>query len=81
MNVNDLLILLHKLDPEAVVVLSSDGEGNTFSPVAGSAAKYYYVPEFSGSGSLYELDEGETPEQFKETFPNAQKAVVLYPVS
>lgn len=80
MNVADVITLLEKLDPNAVVVLSSDGEGNSFSPVAGSVAKYFYVPEYSGSGTLYELEEGETVEELQQQYPNAQKAVVLFPV-
>lgn len=80
MNVSDVITLLQKLDSESVVVLSSDGEGNTFSPVAGTASSYFYVPEHSGSGTLYELEEGETAEELQQQYPNAQKAVVLYPI-
>lgn len=81
MKVAELIDILQELDKDYVVVLSSDGEGNTFSPVAGFAASYVYAPEQGGSGSLYELEENETLEDFQQTYADAKKAVVLYPIT
>jgi hypothetical protein len=43
MKVKKLLELLNDVDPEAEVVLSSDGEGNSFSPCADYSPQYRYV--------------------------------------
>jgi hypothetical protein len=45
MTVRELLELLGKLDPEALVVLAADEEGNGFAPLAAAEAVAYHTDE------------------------------------
>ncbi len=75
MKVKQLIEELSKLNQEAVVVLSRDPEGNSFSLMDSGLSKYcVWRPETSRFGEIhpidddYEEDEDDTP------------AVVLWPV-
>lgn len=50
--VADLIKLLQDLPPKALVVMSSDGEGNNFSPWAGTFCDGHYAPECSWTGDF-----------------------------
>lgn len=45
MKIQDLIDLLKGCDPEGLVVMSSDGEGNMYSPLSGADTKMAYVAE------------------------------------
>ncbi len=75
MKVSELIELLMDYDdPEEdiEVVIASDGEGNSYSPLSG-VGSCYYIPDTTWSGSLADEDE-EIPE-------DAKPAIVLYPVN
>ncbi len=55
MLVKELIEALEKLDPEAIVVMSSDGEGTQYSPLA-DLSKGFYFPENTWSGEVYQYD-------------------------
>jgi hypothetical protein len=50
LRVKDLILELAELDPEALLVMSSDGEGNNFGPLDGVGDKMMYIPESTYSG-------------------------------
>ena len=78
MKVKELIEILKTCDPELKVVLSSDGEGNSYSPVDGYNDKYYYFPESAWSGEVLSKEDLEEDEQdYQET----DRCVVLYPVN
>jgi hypothetical protein len=52
MTVADLIAALIGLDPETVVIQSSDGEGNSKSP-ASSIYAGFYRPDTTWSGEFY----------------------------
>ena len=60
--------------PDCLVVMSSDGEGNQFSPLAEACGPYMYTPESTWAGEL-ENEEDVDKEDFK---PNA---VCLWPTN
>ena len=63
MKVKKLIKLLQAYDPNTEVVMSSDGEGNSYSPLA-DAGQGFYVAESTWSGDLY--SEEEKPDDAKE---------------
>jgi hypothetical protein len=58
MKVAELILELQKLDPQMEAVMSSDSEGNSYSPVAG-VGEGLYVAENSYRGELYALDDAD----------------------
>jgi hypothetical protein len=52
MNKADLLKMLDGIALDAEIVLSKDGEGNSFSPLADHSVGYY-VPDSTWSGRYY----------------------------
>ena len=81
--VKELIALLQKEDPERVVVLSKDGEGNGFSPFSdfGHGA---YEPDstYSGELGIEKLtdklkEQGYTEEDVCDGIP----ALVLWPIN
>lgn len=78
MIVSDLIELLQNCDPNAVVILSSDSEGNSYSPLVDCAAGFYNEKnqEFNSEEDVYEieLDDGET-----DVISRGIEAVVLWP--
>lgn len=77
MKVVDLITELLECDPNEIVVLSTDAEGNHHSPVA-SVEKYIYVP-MEHEIYLRELKEGYSEEDLYHG-DDGVNAVVLYPV-
>jgi hypothetical protein len=79
MKVKELLELLNDVDPEAEVVLSSDGEGNSFSPCADYSPQYRYEADSTWNG---ELVSAEDPDEFdEERWNEAVPCVVLWPTN
>jgi hypothetical protein len=69
MTVKELLEKLKHADPDALVVLQKDAEGNGYSPLEG-ADEAHYKAETSWAGEVYVTPEGETV-----------PCVILYPVN
>lgn len=73
MTVRELIELLSTLEPERVVILSSDREGNSYSPLD-AYSEDYYVAETTYSGEVYPtLEEADSDD--------AVPCVVLAPVN
>jgi len=68
--VKELIELLQKEDPERLVILSKDAEGNSYSPLT-NFVQTAYVPETTWFG---ELDESGTN-------PEGQSCLVFYPTN
>ena len=64
------------LGNDILVVLSADGEGNSFSPLA-VAIEAIYVAETTWQGSVIGLDDKNWDDNGKE----AKEAIVLYPIN
>lgn len=71
MKVKHLIKTLQKEDPEMLIVMSKDGEGNSFSPLA-DIGDGFYVAESTWSGDLY--CEDEKPKKSK-------KVICLWPTN
>lgn len=81
--VADLIGTLQQLEPDALVVLSKDGEGNAFSPLA-SYGVGSYIPDSTWSGEFHSTPKpGDDPEDYPDYSddPDAVKAVVLWPTN
>lgn len=88
MNVSDLIEVLSKADPTALVVMSSDEEGNSYKPLHSiNMSEYVYVSDgWEGSIKLHTLtpeleavgygDEDVWDEEWDEEAP---RCVVLWP--
>ncbi len=79
MKVKELIEILILADPEALVVLSKDGEGNDYSPVCDWDDSFRYEAESSYNGTLLEKEDVEEYEH--DRWDEAQKCVVLWPVN
>lgn len=66
--VQELIEELKKMDPEAIVIMSKDAEGNNFSPLYATSDKYFYQADTTYSGSISKTKEGK-------------KAFVLWPTN
>lgn len=83
MKVKELIKLLNKVDPERIVILSKDGEGNGFSPLLDLEEKSYLADStWSGEIGIEKL----TPELIAEGYTNedvgkGEKALVFWPVN
>jgi len=84
MTVKELIEELKELDGERIVVLSKDGEGNGFSPLADvECAAYTSENTWSGEVHIEELtpeliEQGYTEDDVRE---DGEKAVVLWPTN
>lgn len=90
MTVKRLIEELQKYDPETVVVMSSDAEGNGYSPLAGIYTGEY-VPNSTWSGEIYydeeddeleeeEIDEDDEVEEFDGSY-EIYPCIILTPVN
>ena len=91
MNVGEVKKFIEGLDDDVVFVLSSDGEGNSFSPLAGMD-RVMYVPESTWDGYIWneddaldDLDDEELEALGEDAHldppDDAVSAVVLWPVN
>lgn len=85
MKVGYLIEQLKLLDPEAIVVMSKDGEGNSFSPLSDIADEMVYREESSWEGEIgYEkltdelVDAGYGEEDIIE---DGVPCIVMWPVN
>jgi hypothetical protein len=72
MTVDELIHALNDLDPDALVVIQKDGEGNEYSPADG-VGESLYVAETPWSG--YTIDDEEP----QEIDAPATKVIILWP--
>ena len=79
MKVKQLKEILVDLPDEMEVVLSKDGEGNNFSPLA-ECEEGLYDPDSTWSGSFYSLDIlGD--DDYSQPGNEAKAAIVLWPTN
>jgi hypothetical protein len=74
--VSDLIALLNTLDPDALVVMSKDGEGNQYTPWSGDYLDTRYSADSSWSGEIEDADE-----PWDSDGVDCVKAVVLWPTN
>lgn len=72
MTAGQLIDILKKCDPNVIVILQKDAEGNGYSPLAGTDSDVTYGATSTYSGDVYSLDESD-----EDVVP----CVVLYPVN
>lgn len=71
--VRDLIAELQKQPQDAVVILSSDSEGNSFSPLATDFGGEYYAPDSTYSGEWVSKED-------KDGYDILHDCVVLFPI-
>ena len=85
MKVTELIKQLQELEPDRIVVMSSDGEGNSFSPLADMEQMAYEANStYSGDARLEKLTDELRKQGYAEedvAGPDAVKAVVLFPTN
>jgi hypothetical protein len=77
--VKQLIAKLEKLDPDRVVVMRKDGEGNGHSPLS-NLGDCIYRPDSTWSGDVYPEDANEDDHGYTKQ-KGDKKAVVLCPVN
>lgn len=80
MTVTELIAQLAKLPGDLLVVQSSDGEGNNFSPHA-DLTEGRYDPESTWSGEFHTHEEDEETGEERRIPAVFRNAVVLWPVN
>ena len=75
MTVAELIKELKKLPQDYLVIMSSDGEGNKFSPCSQACGPYMYEPDSSWAGEIRDKEEHGDDDEYKEN------AVVLWPTN
>jgi len=80
MKVVDLITQLSELDPETLVVMSSDSEGNSFKELSGVDTGMVFVPDDCGGEVMIptSLDKGVDPEDVY-TWDDGIPCCVLWP--
>jgi hypothetical protein len=73
MTVKALITKLQAEDPNRIVIMSSDSEGNRYSPLS-SVNPFRYLPDSTWSGEIYNEDDEELP-------TGTKAALVLYPTN
>jgi hypothetical protein len=87
MKVKELIETLKNFDPELVVILSGDGEGNNFSPMDDISDNSIYVPDTDYSGSIYleklddELEKMGYSDEDVYHGKKGKRAIVFYPTN
>ena len=84
MTVLELINFLSKLDPNRIIVISKDGEGNSYSPLANfSTAAYKADTTWSGEIGLEELPDDLKALGYSEAdlVTNGTPCVVLWPAN
>lgn len=83
MKVRELIEQLQKQDPEAIVVLQRDSEGNGFSPLSGLYfGAYEAETTWSGNFGPHELTESMVKAGYsEEDVVHGVSAVALHPIN
>lgn len=76
MKVKELMKLLENFEPETEVVMSSDSEGNSFSPLD-SLSTGFYIPDSTWSGDFIEAKEVEE----EEDVDDYESAICLWSIN
>ena len=81
MKVRELIGALEDMDPDAIVILQKDSEGNGFSPLNGVDDSFEYVGEGLGTGDVYP----DAPNDYYSEADlydgdDAEPCVLLYPM-
>lgn len=81
MKVSELIKRLQEVDPDNIVVLSRDGEGNGYRRLAGVDTSSRYNPEEDEVG-LRELTEADRRSGYSEedVMEEGEDCVILWPV-
>jgi hypothetical protein len=81
--VKQLIKMLKKEDPNRLVVMASDSEGNSFTPLADiSAGNYEETSEWSGEFGLSELTENDISRGYSDLdVIDGQPALCLMPTA
>lgn len=79
MLVRELIEMLQELEPDTLVVLQKDPEGNGYSPCAGAALSNY-IAESTYSGIVFD-DVEELDLVEGEEVPDSDVCVVLWPIN
>jgi hypothetical protein len=87
MTVGQLKAVLSEWDDADLVVLSKDGEGNTFSPLS-SWGEGVYEAETTWAGAVYQrvltpdlVEQGFTEDDVREPSDDTPLCIVLWPVN
>jgi len=78
MTVKQLREILENYKPTDLVILSSDGEGNSFSPLVDST-QGFYIPDTTWGGDF--VDEDDVDEDDDINLEGASRAIVLWPTN
>lgn len=78
MTVKELRELLEQYDDDTIVIIASDGEGNSYSPLD-CIAEGHYIPENGWNGDFVELEESEEDEDIN--LDDAEPAILLWPTN
>lgn len=86
MTVMDLMSLLSTMPEKAVVVLSRDGEGNSFSPIPddGGYSEGIYVAENSWSGDVLtdeDIEDRRKEDEDPDWEPDGVSCIILWPTN
>ena len=78
MKVKDLVEYLERQDPEAIVIVANDSEGNTHAPLD-TINNVFYVEEDEWSGKIFDTIKDIKHEHGKD-FKEYERAVCLWPM-
>lgn len=83
MKIKELIKLLEKEDPERIVIMASDGEGNGYSPLSSIwTAAYKAENTWSGEVGLEKLTEEDEEQGYtEEDVLKGKKAIVFSPTN
>ncbi len=83
MKVKELIEILQKENPNDLVILQKDGEGNGFSPCAGYwTGSYKSDTSWSGEVGLRSLTDHDRNQGYsEEDVVDGQPSIVLYPIN
>ena len=76
--VKKLKKLLSKFDDNAIIIISSDGEGNNFSPLE-TISIGYYISETAWNGDFVDLE--EVAEEKDINLTDAVSAITFWPMN
>lgn len=76
--VKQLRELLEQFDDDLIVVMSTDGEGNSFSPLAGTL-EGHYISENTWDGDFVDLEDAEEDEDIN--LDGSKRAIALLPTN
>lgn len=82
MKVKDLIKELKKVDPERLVIMARDGEGNSYTPLAGFwEGKYRPESTYSGEVGMERLTELDKKHGYtqEDVMRGGKKAIILKP--